>query len=77
MSSLSKPATFMDLYSGGHVVADEIDDFVDRWHEETPVAGLPVPLHEFLGMTRDEYEAWVHDASVLPQIVRARMKHTS
>lgn len=77
MSSLSNPATFMDLYSAGHAMADEIDDFVDRWHEEPPAAGRLVLLYEFLGMTRDEYEAWVHDASVLPQIVRARMRHTS
>jgi hypothetical protein len=77
MSNAPKP-TFMDLYSDGYVMADEIDDFVDRWHEEPPVvAGRPVPLHEFLGMTRDEYEAWLHDASVLPHIVRARMSRTS
>ena len=78
MSSLPQQPTFMDLYGGGYVMADEIDDFIDRWHEAAPVvAGRPVPMHEFLGMTRDEYEAWVHDASVLPHVVRARLGHTS
>lgn len=78
MSSLSKQPTFMDLYSDGHALADEIDEFIDRWHSESPTAvGHLISLHEFLGMTRDEYEAWVHDASVLPHIVRARMSHTS
>lgn len=68
----------MDLYSGGYILADEIDDFIDRWHEDAHVVvGRPTPIYEFLGMTREEYEAWVHDASVLPHIVRARMSHTS
>ena len=74
MSSAPKQPTFMDLYGDGYVMEDEIDDFVDRWHEDSPVvAGRLVSLHEFLGMTHEEYEAWVHDASVLPHIVRARM----
>ena len=78
MSSVAKQPTFMDLYSNGQAMADEIDDFIDRWHEEAPaVAGPPVPIYEFIGMARDEYEAWVHDASVLPHIVRARIGHMS
>ena len=78
MSSPPKQPNFMDLYSTGHVMAGQIDDFIDRWHEESPVTvGCHVPLCEFLGMTRDEYEAWVHDASVLPYIVRARESHIS
>lgn len=78
MSSSPTQPTFLDLYSDGYLLADEIDDFIDRWHEEaSTVVGRPIPLHEFLGMTRDEYEAWVHDSSVLPHIVRARMSHTS
>ena len=78
MSSLPEQPTFMDLYSDGHVLADEIDDFVDRWHNEASTAlGHPTPLYEFLGMTQDEYEAWIHDASVLPHIVRARMSRVS
>lgn len=77
MSSVPKQPMFMDLYSDGYVMADEIDDFIDHWHEEAPVAaGRPMPLHEFLGMNRDEYEAWVHDASVLPHIMRARIRKT-
>ena len=73
MSMTSTEPTFIDLYSVGLVMADEIDDFVDRWHHRQSEPGIPVvPLHEFLGMSTDEYEAWVHDASALPHIVRAR-----
>lgn len=77
MSRLGQP-TFMELYSNGYAMAHEIDDFIDRWHEEAAVvSGHAVPLFEFLGMGRDEYEAWVRDPSVLPLIVRARMAQTS
>lgn len=77
MSSSPKQPTFMGLYSNGYVMADEIDDFIDRWHEiASAAAGSRVSIHDFLGMTRDEYEAWVHDASVLPHIVRARMSQS-
>jgi hypothetical protein len=78
MSNSLKQSTFMDLYSTGYVMADEIDDFIDCWHEETPlVEGEPIPIYKFLGMDRDEYEAWVHDVSVLPHIVRARRSRMS
>lgn len=78
MSNSPRQPTFMHLYSNGYVMADEIDDFIDRWHDMTPVGGRShASIHEFLGMTRDEYEAWIHDASVLPHIVRARMSHSS
>ncbi len=76
MSSALKPPTFMELYGDGHVTADSIDDFIDRWHDEA-AAGASVSVNEFLGMTQGEYEAWVHDASVLPHILRARSGENS
>jgi len=72
MSDAAIHPTFMELYSEGHVTADEIDDFIERWHKLASVPGHSIPLYEFLGMTRDEYEAWVHDASILPHILHAR-----
>ena len=50
------PSTFFDLYSQGMALPDEIDDFIDRWHEgrASQVSGLP--LHEYLRLTRDECE---------------------
>jgi hypothetical protein len=78
MSDIFRERTFMDLYCDDRAVADEIDDFIGNWHEQAPMKeGGPIPLHDYLGMTRDEYEAWVHDAFILPSIVRARMCHTS
>ena len=73
-SSLAKAGvpTFFDLYSRGQALPDDIDDFVDRWHEGADPQAGALPLHDYLGLTVDEYELWVHDADVLPQILIAR-----
>jgi hypothetical protein len=65
---MSSEATFLDLYLAGKVQPDEIDDFVDRWHE-TP-AGRE--LHDYLGMTPDEYSLWLRAPDALPYIAKAR-----
>jgi hypothetical protein len=64
--------TFFDLYCRGEALPDEIDDFIDRWHEGVDPQAKSLPLHEYLGLTLDEYELWVHDSDVLPQILIAR-----
>jgi hypothetical protein len=65
MSETQSQPTFMELYRVGSVTADDIDDFIDRWHDQPRGGdGRAVSISEFLGMTRDEYKAWVHDASV-------------
>ena len=63
-------AKFADLCLKGEACADEIDDFVDRWHE----SAADVPLHEFLGLSRDEYALWVERPDSLTFILDAR-KH--
>ena len=65
-----KTANFVDLYLGGQAVADEIDDYVEAWHE----GGSGLPLYTFLGMTREEYGSWVEDPSVLSEILEARIR---
>jgi hypothetical protein len=64
--------TFFDLYSRGQALPDEIDDFIDKWHDRADAEARSLLLHEYLGMTLDEYEVWVHDPDVLPQILIAR-----
>ena len=39
------------------VTKDNIDDLIDQWHESDPED--KTPLHEFLGMTQEEYSKWV------------------
>ena len=58
----------MELCLSGEALPDEIDDFVDRWHE----SDSDLSIHEFLGMTREEYLSWVKEPNVLPRILDAR-----
>jgi len=44
---------------------EDIDDYIDQWHDHPGNQAL----HEFLGMTRDEYAGWIADASTLPAII--------
>jgi hypothetical protein len=60
--------TFLNRYLNGEMLADDIDDFIGYWHNNQG----NLPLHEFLGMTEEEYSLWVGDPDVLPHIARAR-----
>lgn len=64
----NKLDTFMQLALRGEVLPDEIDDFVDAWHEGTDHG----ELHEFLGMTLEEYSLWVANPDFIEIIVAAR-----
>lgn len=61
---------FIDLCLGGKALPAEIDDFVELWHE----GGSTLPLHEFLGMTPEEYSAWVQKPDLLPHIIKDHRK---
>jgi len=61
--------TFIELLVDGEVEPEEIDDFIDEWHEGT---SNDVPLHSFLGMAEIEYEAWLGHPGALDGIVRER-----
>lgn len=51
----------------------KIDDYIDAWHEGK--AGQNLELHEFLGMTAEEYAIWVERPEVLSFIVIAHRLH--
>jgi len=72
LSAKAKPASFFDLYTRGEVSPGDIDDFVGRWHDRVESAARHVPLHEYLGMSRTEYEVWLCDPFALPEILQAR-----
>lgn len=63
--------TFIELCSNGEVLIEEIDDFIDEWHE----SAREIELHEFLGMSWKEYSAWVAEPDILPFIVTAYTKN--
>lgn len=53
----------------GDALLDEIDDYIDKWHD----GDSELPLHAYLGMSRDEYAAWIESPDSLTYIVSARL----
>ena len=68
----TREPSFFDLYSRGEATADQIDDFVGRWHEDEEPWAKDMALHEYLGLSEQEYQVWVYDRDALPQILAAR-----
>ncbi len=65
-----KQHTFARLYVEGRVTADEIDDFIHTWHK----GGTGMSLHDFLGLSREEYARWVEQPDSLETALDER-KH--
>lgn len=59
--------SFIEKCLRGEVLMEKIDDFVNEWHE----GKSDIELHNFLGMTWEEYSLWVADPAILPFIVIA------
>lgn len=66
---MSSRPTFIELCLSGDVVMDEIDDFVEVWHTDD---AIEEPIHQFLGMTEEEYALWVEQPGSLRLILAAR-----
>ena len=64
--------TFVAKCLDGEALLEDIDDYVDLWHEG---AGNPgESLSGFLGLTDDEYKLWAEKPSFLPFIFDAKVK---
>ncbi|HXH45292.1 MAG TPA: hypothetical protein VNK51_15755 [Bradyrhizobium sp.] len=61
-------ANFIDLCLSGNALIEEVDDFVDRWHESPEKR----TLRDFLGMSDAEYSLWINDPDVLPFVIISR-----
>lgn len=59
---------FMVGYRRGEYEAEDIDDFVDRWHTTETRGSLP----SYLGMTFAEYTAWVEGRKSLEDMKDVR-----
>lgn len=64
--------SFVDAYLAGKASLDDVDDWVSRWHIDD---SIDADLHVYLGMTWDEYRAWVQDPHALDAIIERR--HTN
>lgn len=65
MSNPETPSEFMRLYrercpDGACCIPDYIDDATDTWHDEPGHQSL----HEYLGMTWWQYQAWAERGEV-------------
>ncbi len=59
MSNVIK--TYIELCLEGLADLTDIDDYIEKWH----LSDLNVPIHDYLGMTRDEYALWVEKPEAL------------
>ena len=59
--------TFLELVLVGEAHCDDIEGFVDRWHDGEASCSLAA----FLGMSDDEYALWVEKPSSLDLIIQA------
>jgi hypothetical protein len=67
-----KAVPFLELCIRGEAAADEVDDYIDRWHDSADAEVADLALHEYLGLTKAEYDRWVQAPDSLPDIIRAR-----
>jgi hypothetical protein len=62
----------MDLLLRGEILMQDIDDFIDAWHDAADGSAASLAsLPEYLGMTEDEYQLWVEHPSSLRFIAAA------
>jgi hypothetical protein len=65
--------TFMDLLLAGDALQEQIDDFVQAWHDAKPgTASASQSLEVFLGMNWDEYRLWAEHPESLRFVAAAR-----
>lgn len=63
-----RPNTFIDLCLSGEASMNDIDDFVDAWHD----GACKVSMRECLGMSEQEYARWINDPRELSRIIASR-----
>jgi len=65
MSETTTTKTFIEECLAGRARPEDIDDFVEAWHQDES----DEPIDSFLGMTEDEYALWVEQPRALPFIL--------
>jgi hypothetical protein len=58
--------TYLEQVLDGDAIWTDIDDFVKAWHDNH---GLGRELHDYLGLTWDEYALWVERPGTLRAII--------
>ena len=63
-------SSFIEKCINGDASLDEIDDYIDEWHDSD--SDINLELHEFLGMSWEEYSLWAVKPSLLAEILNHR-----
>lgn len=75
---MSSSTSFMDACLAGEALLDDIDDWVDTWHEHSGAPrGQRESLEAYLGFDDFEYSLWAERPSLLRVIVSARKQRKS
>jgi hypothetical protein len=67
--------TFISNCLAGKAFMDEIDDYIAQWH--SGLDGKNQELHDFLGMSWEEYSLWATRPSILSAILNSKIRHIS
>ena len=65
---MSERRTFLSFALAGEVTTDEIDNYIDQWHDNP----IGLSLHDYLGMDREEFGLWLDSPDLLPLIITSR-----
>lgn len=68
---LQEDDSFMDLLLKGKAKLSQVDDYVERWHARVP--SFSVTLHDFLGLSVEEYRRFVANPQELLDIAFDRV----
>ncbi len=60
--------TFVEIYFDGKASLDDIDIYIENWHKSYE----DNELHEFLGLTLEEYACWVENPDCLKGLLEIR-----
>lgn len=66
-------SNFIEYCCVGTALPSEINEYIDFWHSNQSSD----KLHEYLGMTKEEYARWMKDPSVLESIIKSRKESLS
>jgi len=68
--TVSQVGSLFDLRGTGSASADDIDHWIDRWHDTGHAAKSGSAQYEYLGLTLAEYQVWFYDTEALPVILK-------
>lgn len=66
---MSSELSFVEAVLAGKATADQVDDWVDRWHTAN---NAETELHIFLGLSETEMESWLTESLPLEEIIGRR-----